>query len=140
MKITELSKKGGKIVFNRNFTSDKTISEEINYFLENLPMYHETANPLLLPKAFNLGYEIQVINSDVKVTLDNITADELKNILTQLRYFNKIAIRSITEMFLTDFILSQNDDFALGYKREGRKMLIELKEQIEQQLLLCDTK
>ena len=140
MKMTELSKGGKKLVFNKDFTSDKTISEEIDYFLKNLPVYHETVNPLLLPKAFCFGYEIQYINKDVKATMNKITSDELKDTLVELEYFRKLATHSITEMFLTDFILSCNKDFATEYRREGRKMLIELKEQIEQQLLMCDTK
>ena len=132
-------KRNKQLVFNKGFISVQPISEEVDYFLSNLPDYYETANPLILTKAFTQGYEIRFVNNDTKVKAKNMTSDDLKLILTQLEYYYKIISHSVTEIFLTDSILSRNGEFASGYKYEGRKMLRELREQIEE-LLSCDTK
>lgn len=134
MKMTELNKTDKQLVFSKSFISSQSLSEELNYFLSNLPDYYETANPLILTKAFTQGYEIRFVNNDTKVQIKNMTPDDLKLILTELEYFQKIASHSITELFLTDFILTRNGEFAAGYNYEGRKILRELKEQIEQLL------
>ena len=132
-------KENKQLVFNKGFISVQPISEEVDYFLSNLPDYYETANPLILTKAFTQGYEIRFVNNDTKVKAKNMTPDDIKLILTELEYFHKIASHSITELFLTDFIMTRNGEFAQGYKYKGRKILREVKEQIDE-LLLCDTK
>ena len=128
-----------KLIFNRTLIPIKTHFKEEKEFLSTLPDRFETANPLILTKAFTQGYEIRFVNNDTKVKAKNMTPDDLKLILTELEYFHKIASHSITELFLTDFIMTRNGEFAQGYKYEGRKILRELKEQIDE-LLSCDTK
>lgn len=57
-------KENKQLVFNKGFISVQPISEEVDYFLSNLPDYYETANPLILTKAFTQGYEIRFVNNE----------------------------------------------------------------------------